>query len=80
MPIWMGYMGAVLKGVPEDTFEPPPGVVTAKVDAYTGLRVPDTAEGINDFFYQEFLPPLEGAAPAQPGTERPAEEVRNQLF
>ena len=79
LPIWMGYMGAVLKGVPEESFGPPPGVVTARVDPQTGLRVADGAPGVNDYFYQEFLPPDQGDAAAASG-EKPADEVRNQLF
>ncbi|HXF65618.1 MAG TPA: penicillin-binding protein 1A [Burkholderiales bacterium] len=81
LPIWMGYMGAVLRGVPERPFIPPEGVVAVRVDPDTGLRVADGQAGIVDYFYHEFLPPehetlvggvLRGA--------RPADEVRNQLF
>ena len=78
LPIWMGYMGVALKGVPEEPFTPPPGIVTAKVSPDTGLRVGDGAAGVQDFFYQEFMPPEQGGGTAV--GEKPAEEVRNQLF
>ncbi len=80
LPIWMGYMGAVLKGVPERQLGAPEGVLAVRVNPESGLRVAEDQPGVSDFFYQEFLP---GAAPAgslAPGGERPPEEVRNQLF
>ncbi|MDP2240282.1 MAG: penicillin-binding protein 1A [Burkholderiales bacterium] len=80
LPIWMGYMGAVLKGTPERQLAAPEGVLSVRVNPDTGLRVADGQPGVADFFYQEFLP---GAAPAgglAPGADRPPEEVRNQLF
>ena len=79
LPIWMGYMGKVLKGVPETDLEPPPGVVTVNIDPNTGLREPDGHSHVADYFYQESQPPL-----ADPGTlardGRPPEEVKNQIF
>ncbi len=82
LPIWMGYMGAALKGVPEQPLTPPPGVVSVRVNPETGLRIADAQGGIADYFYNEFLPPeqetLIGGVTG--GGERPREEVRNQLF
>jgi len=79
LPIWMGYMGTVLKGVPETDLEAPPGVVTVNIDPDTGLREPDGHSHVVDYFYQESQPPL-----ADPGTlardGRPPEEVKNQIF
>ncbi len=70
LPIWMEYMGKVLKGAPEQIPTPPPGVVTAHIDPTTGLRV--AQGGIVDYFYQEYLPPLEQPVqPAWPGTPVP---------
>ncbi len=78
LPIWMGYMGAVLKGVPESPLTTPGGVLALRVNPDTGLRGADGQPGIVDFFYQEFLPPEQGSA--GPAGEKPPEEVRNQLF
>lgn len=36
-PIWLGFMKRALAGVPVRNFEPPEGVVFAKIDADTGL-------------------------------------------
>jgi penicillin-binding protein 1A len=83
LPIWLGYMGTVLNGVPEQPLEPPDGVVTARVNPESGLRVADAqgAGAILDYFYQEFLPPEhETLAGGVVGGDRPREEVRNQLF
>jgi membrane carboxypeptidase/penicillin-binding protein len=73
----MEYMGKVLKDVPEQIPTPPPGVVTAHIDPTTGLRV--AQGGIVDYFYQEYLPPLEQpvqpawpGAPVPPGSQWPA--------
>jgi len=81
LPIWMGYMGAALKGVPEQQLSPPSGVVAMRVDPDTGLRVAEAQEGVMDYFYQEFLPPEhETLVGGVMGGDRPREEVRNQLF
>lgn len=81
LPIWMGYMGAVLKGAPEQQLAPPRGVVAMRVNPETGLRVADAQAGVVDYFYQEFLPPEhETLVGGVMGGDRPREEVRNQLF
>jgi len=79
LPIWMGYMGAVLGGVREQPFMPPGGVVAMRVDPETGLRLNDGRPGVTDFFYHEFLP-AEHATEGQAGPGPATEEVRNQLF
>jgi penicillin-binding protein 1A len=81
LPIWMGYMGAALKGVPEQPLSPPGGVVSVRVNPDTGLRVADAQGGVVDYFYQEFLPgEHETLVGGVLGGDRPREEVRNQLF
>jgi penicillin-binding protein 1A len=79
LPIWMGYMGAVLKGTSEQSLAPPAGVVAARIDPDTGLRVGDGQAGVTDYFYHEFLPP-DATAAGDPARSGPSEEVRNQLF
>jgi penicillin-binding protein 1A len=79
LPFWMGYMGSVLPGVPEQPFKPPDGVVALRVDPDSGLRVDDGQPGIVDFFFHEF-PPTDQALAGAPGTGAATEEVRNQLF
>ncbi len=81
LPIWMGYMGAALKGVPEQPLLPPGGVVSVRVNPDTGLRIADAQGGVVDYFYQEFLPSEhETLVGGVLGGDRPREEVRNQLF
>jgi penicillin-binding protein 1A len=80
LPMWIGYMGRVLKGVPEAVMAAPEGVVAVKVDAQTGLRVAGDQEGLVEYFYQENLPPTGGPGD-QPGSgSKPSEEVKDQLF
>jgi penicillin-binding protein 1A len=79
LPIWMGYMGTALKGVPEMGADPPEGVVTVKIDPATGLQSPET--GQPDYFYRENVPPPpDGPVPQPNGGERLIDRVRNQLF
>lgn len=56
LPIWMDYMGRVLRDVPDRPYSMPPGIVTLKVDAHTGALVPEDAEGRLEYFYEEFQP------------------------
>jgi penicillin-binding protein 1A len=87
LPIWMGYMGKVLKGTPEEPRTPPEGVITVRINPATGMREPDKG-GIVEYFFHEFPPPEPDheaapvALPGAGGTGAPArpEDVRNQLF
>jgi len=82
LPIWMGYMGEALKGVPEMGADPPEGVVTVKIDPATGMQAPENSEtGQPEYFYRENMPPPPDAPPPVPseGT-RLIDRVRNQLF
>ena len=56
LPIWMQYMGAALKDVEMAQYQPPEGVLTEKIDPYSGLRV--SSNGITEFFLREQLPPM----------------------
>jgi len=80
LPIWMGYAGKVLKGVPETELKTPPGVVAVNINPATGLREPSGASKTSEFFYAESQPPIgeEGAVARDGG--RPSEEVRSQIF
>ncbi len=78
LPIWMGYMGRALQGVPEVLPVAPPGVVVAKIDPETGLQSPDGL--VAEYFYSEFLPAESPTATAGPAPVRSTDEVRSQLF
>jgi len=71
LPIWMGYMGKVLKNTSESAMAVPEGVTSARVNE-SGQLAPD---GRFEYFYPENLPPAQGD-----GAGRSSEEIRNQLF
>lgn len=77
LPIWMTYMGQVLKGVPEREMLMPEGVVSIPIDPQTGMQSPGSP--LKDYFYKEYVPQAAPEPEATPG-ERTPEEVRNQLF
>lgn len=78
LPIWISYMGAALKGVPDQPMAPPEGIVTARIDPDTGLR--DTSGGgTAEFFYHENLP-REHEVPGQGTDARPQDDVKTQIF
>jgi penicillin-binding protein 1A len=84
LPMWMSYMGKVMKGVPEEPRTPPEGIIQARIGRDSGLRETDGRGGIPEYFYREFLPPereSETVIPTEaPGAVKPPEEVKSQLF
>jgi len=57
LPMWIDYMGKALQGVPEATLPQPPGLVTVRIDARTGLRLPSgQAGGLFELFRPENVP------------------------
>lgn len=75
LPIWMKYMGTVLRDVPQTGYPMPNGIVTATINPLTGLPVTDDEQGYNEYFYQETVPVLAvtpavpDAAPASPDAQ-----------
>ncbi len=81
LPMWIDYMGKVLKGVPESVMNVPEGVIVAKINPQTGLREMDGGDGIAEYFYQENLPGESGGGMGDmQGGAKPSDEVRDQLF
>ena len=76
LPIWIDYMAAALKNVPEEPFNPPAGVMVMQIDPETGVRA--SAGGISEYFYQEFPAPDDAAEVT--GAEKLPDDARNQLF
>lgn len=64
LPIWIEYMGKVLKGVPETQRVAPEGVVSATTSPDPGAPA-GARSGGSEFFYREFLP-KEPVGPAEP--------------
>ena len=54
LPMWIDYMGKVLKDVPQATYNTPENMVVARINN-DGLR--DEKGDILEYFYQENLPP-----------------------
>lgn len=80
LPMWMTYMGKVLKGEPESEFEPPPGIVAVNIDPATGMREPDGHSKTLEYFYQESVPGTGADGGAARDSTRPPEDVKNQIF
>jgi len=69
LPIWIDYMGKVLKGVAESPRSAPEGVISARSDA--DPAAPAEARTGSEYFYREFSPATDIPAPAPPPAERP---------
>jgi len=83
LPMWISYMWAMLKDVPEEAPAVPEGVVAVRVNPDTGLREPGGQGGLAEYFYRENVPP-EGDV-AAPATEsqhaaRKPEDVKSDLY
>src|SRR6478609_5017893 len=56
-PLWSSILTEVTKGEKIAQFKPPSGIVTAKVDAYTGLKPgPFTKKTITEYFVPKTIP------------------------
>src|SRR5574337_67094 len=53
LPIWTQFIEQASVGHPPRRFEPPPGIVTAKIDPASGLRLtPDCSGGVDEVFIE----------------------------
>jgi penicillin-binding protein 1A len=77
LPIWIEYMGKVLKGMPEVARSAPEGVVSARTDS--DPSAPAEARGASEYFYREFAPNKEGA-PSPPPPPAPQERPERPAF
>ena len=82
LPIWISYMGAVLKNVPEEVPAVPEGVLAARIDPDTGLRSTAPKNSMIEYFYHENLPQEEEtpADPQTPSQPRRPEDIRNEIY
>ncbi|HET7932240.1 MAG TPA: penicillin-binding transpeptidase domain-containing protein, partial [Rhodanobacteraceae bacterium] len=66
LPIWMAFMGPALAGKPEARLPKPPGIVTATIDATTGLpALPGDTNVMSEMFKIEDLDRLRAEAKEQ---------------
>ncbi len=57
LPMWIDFMRIALDDVPEAPLREPIGMITVKIDPYTGLLAsPDSIGGINETFRTEDVP------------------------
>ena len=75
LPIWMDYMGKILRGVPEAVYSMPENMVAARIND-GGRRDPNGNR--MEYFYKEFLP-AEQSVIIDPAAS-PAETPADQLF
>jgi penicillin-binding protein 1A len=63
LPIWMSYMGDVLKGLPLSTLSMPPGISTVLINRDSGLpTTPDDPDSMNEIFKVEDVDRLRAQA------------------
>jgi penicillin-binding protein 1A len=64
LPIWIDYMRVALTDVPQRTFDPPQGIVTATINRSTGTLLPTgTPGGMEEYFKAEELTRFQNEAP-----------------
>ena len=56
LPLWINYMSKVLRGVPDQPFAMPEGVVSMKINPATGEQAREDEGGLYEYFYSEFTP------------------------
>lgn len=78
LPMWISYMGKVLKGVPMASYAPPSGITMAKINPETGLREPEG--GMAEYFLDEQLPPEAEKENKVEEALRSAEDVIKEFF
>lgn len=76
LPIWMSYMGKVLKDVPEATYNMPANMVAVHIND-EGYR--DDNSPLIEYFYQENVPP-ERPMPSPNEEVKPADTIKDQLL
>lgn len=75
LPIWMHYMGRVMKGIKEAPFEPPQGIAVVPIPGESKDGKPAT-----EFVYVENVGNVGDGPAALREANKPSEEVKNQIF
>ena len=74
LPIWMSYMGNILKDVPTAAYVMPDNMVVARINK-SGKRDPNGE--LLDYFYKENLPREQAASPAE---NAQSEKIKAQMY
>jgi penicillin-binding protein 1A len=84
LPMWIYFMSEALQGVPEQRRTPPPGLVSMRISADTGLAArPGEPNAIFETFMAGHLPAeaaVDSALQGPEGAARPEEETEESLF
>ena len=84
LPMWIYFMAEALKGVPEQRRTPPPGLVSMRISADTGLAArPGDPDAIFETFMAGHLPPqaeVDTALPTGEAGEENTEASEDSLF
>jgi penicillin-binding protein 1A len=84
LPMWIYFMSEALKGVPEQKRTPPPGLVSMRISADSGLAArPGDPNAIFETFMAGHLPPqaeVDTALPTGEAGEENKEEGEDSLF
>ena len=83
LPMWIDYMRAALRDIPDHSFERPPGLVTVRIDPNTGLLTDSTDhKAIFETFMANHVPTRESGSNATNvgGKQGNAATIPEQLF
>ncbi len=84
LPMWIYFMSEALQGVPEQRRAPPPGLVSMRISADTGLAArPGDPNAIFETFMAGHLPPqaeIDTALPTGEGDQENKGESEDSLF
>jgi penicillin-binding protein 1A len=82
LPMWITYMGAVLKNIPQELPKMPNGVAAIRVNPDTGLHEEEATGSIMEYFYQENLPPQADGTPSNAVgiTPKPSDDKQGELY
>ncbi|SFN56457.1 penicillin-binding protein 1A [Dokdonella immobilis] len=76
LPIWIGFMRAALKDMPEQPFDMPPGITTARIDRDSGLLAPaGDPDSMIEFFKTEDVNQLAARPDQREEEQREAYDV-----
>jgi penicillin-binding protein 1A len=75
LPMWIYFMSEALQGVPEQKRTPPPGLVSMRISADTGMAArPGEPNAIFETFMAGHLPPEPQTDSVNPSNETQTEE------
>ncbi len=81
LPMWIDYMAVALDGVPVKKQEPPPGLVTVRIDPSTGLLAGSgQSDAIFETFREDYVPQQSSDSLGGGAASGSTDAVTDQLF